>query len=199
MSRAVEPITVSQEGLETIRDAIAAVGDRTLHDWVAVAVWEGRDGDVTVVGEASPLQLKGYLHSGLWAAIHGNEIPRVVTETREISSATDVRSFPKGRMDVVRVGGMAIGRGTFEPGWRWSESLAPIVGTDLCPLTHVGLMLAGSMEVQMAAGERLTINSGEVFALQPGHDAWTLGDETCKVIEILAADDFALPWREASI
>ncbi|MFP5298463.1 MAG: cupin domain-containing protein [Actinomycetota bacterium] len=192
----VGPSVVAQEDLQTIRDAIRATDDRVLHDWVAVAIWGDREGDVTVLGESSPLQLKGYLHSGLWASIHDAQKPLAPAEKQSISDATDVRTFPGGRMDIVRVGGMAIGRGKFEPGWRWTESMAPIVGTDLCPLTHIGLMLAGTMLIELSDGSQMRVRSGEAFAIPANHDAWTVGDEACHVIEILAADDFALPWRE---
>jgi hypothetical protein len=177
--------------LDEIHDAIQAVREAPLQSWVAVAICED-DHDTTVLGDDTPLNLKGYLHSGLWAAAHdfGAE-PE--SESREITSATDVRKFDKGHMDVVRVGGMAIGRGVFEPGFKWSECIKPIVQTESCELQHVGYVLEGEMRVAMDDGEEIDIKQGEAIHISPGHDAWTVGDRACVVLEVMGAKDFALP------
>lgn len=182
----------NSEHVDLIRDAIQATGGRTLYDWVAVALWDGPAGDVTVIGESPPLELKGYLHSGIWAAAHLDEATPPPSESKSLSKSGDVRAFDKGRMDVVKVGGMSIGRGTFGPGWKWSESVQPLVGTDSCELSHVGFVVSGSMRIVMDEGEEFDIKAGEAIHIGPGHDAWTLGDEPCVILEIQSAQQYGV-------
>jgi hypothetical protein len=174
--------------LDEIHDAIQAVREKPLRNWVAVAIWEDT-GETTVLGEDSALNLKGFLHSGLWAAAHSDVEPDV--EGRTLTSAADVRKFDKGHMDVVRVGGTSIGRGVFEPGFKWSECIKPIVGTPSCQLSHVGYVLAGRMKIAMDDGEELVIEAGQAIHVAPGHDAWTLGDEDCVILDVEGAEAFA--------
>jgi hypothetical protein len=175
--------------LDDIHDAIQAVREKPLRGWVAVAIWDDT-GETTVLGDDTPLNLKGFLHSGLWEAAHPAE--GEPAESRTLASATDVRKFDKGHMDVVRVGGTSIGRGVFEPGFRWSECIKPIVGTESCQLAHVGYVLAGRMKVVMDNGDELEIKQGQAIHVAPGHDAWTLGDEDCVVLEVQGAEEFAI-------
>jgi hypothetical protein len=183
MSELMKPIDDS----EAIRDAIQAFREEPLHDWAIVAIWGHSGGDVSVYGESHPLQLKGYLHSGIWALAHSG----VEGHARaKMDIVTDVRSFPHGRMDVVRLAGSTIGRGTFDPGWRWSQSVAPIVGTDLCELPHIGYVISGRMMILPKDGEGYEISAGDAINITPDHDAWTVGDEPCRVLEILSADRY---------
>ena len=179
-----------QPQLDDIHDAIQATREEQLHDWVAVAFWNGPSGDVTVLGEAPSLHLKTYLHSGVWHAAHAEEAePELVHKS--LDAAADVRSFEKGRMDVVKVAGSSIGRGTFEPGWRWSESVGPLIGASECTLAHTGFVVQGSMRIAMADGETFDVAAGEAIHISPGHDAWTLGDEPCVILEVLSAEEYA--------
>jgi len=185
------------ERTEAVRNAIQATREEPLHDWVVVAVWDHAGGEVGVYGESDPLQLKGYLHSGIWSVAHAEpgERPR-----RDMDAAADVRSFPHGRMDVVRLGGSTIGRGTFEPGWRWSESVGPIVGTDMCSLPHVGYVLSGRMMIAPEDGDGFEISAGDAVNISPNHDSWTVGDEPCVVLEILSAERYGkVPSEETDL
>jgi quercetin dioxygenase-like cupin family protein len=83
-----------------------------------------------------------------------------------------------GKVDVVHVGDVTVGRTVFEPGWRWSEHVKPIAGTDSCQSNHAGYCISGRMKVVMDDGEEAEIGPGEAFAISPGHDAWIVGDET---------------------
>jgi hypothetical protein len=172
-----------------IRDAIQASRERPLADWVAVAIWDHTGGDVTVLGDAAPLQLKGYLHSGIWSVAH-DTIPLDEPPIQQLDEAGDIRRFPNGRMDVVRMGGSVVGRGTFEPGFKWSESIGPIVGTTSCLLPHAGYVISGAMGIAMDDGRELTLAAGEAIQIAPGHDAWTIGDEPCVVLEVLSAERY---------
>jgi quercetin dioxygenase-like cupin family protein len=88
-----------------------------------------------------------------------------------------------GRADVVTVAGVTALRGVFEPGWRWSEHVQPIAGTPSCQAAHAGYVLAGRMRVRMDDGTEGEVGPGDVFVASPGHDAWTVGDQACVVID----------------
>ena len=105
-------------------------------------------------------------------------------EIQNIDSPDETRQFKAhGHMDVVTLGDFTIGRGVFEPGWRWSEDVKPIAGTESCQVHHTGICLSGQMTVQMDGGGEVTIGPGDVIVLEPGHDAWTVGDEPCVLLD----------------
>ena len=105
-------------------------------------------------------------------------------EKQNIDSPHETRPFKAhGHMDVVTLGDFTMGRGVFEPGWRWSEDVKPIAGTDTCQVRHTGFCLSGQMTVQMDSGDEITIGAGDVVLLEPGHDAWTVGDEACVLMD----------------
>jgi len=81
-------------------------------------------------------------------------------------------------------GGMTVGMGSFEPGWRWSEDVKPLAGTDSCQVHHLAYMLAGSMAIRLEDGTERRINAGDMADIPPGHDAWVIGDETCVTLDI---------------
>ena len=95
-------------------------------------------------------------------------------------------------MDVVTLGDFTLGRGVFEPGWRWSNDVKPIAGTDSCQVHHTGFCLSGQMTIKPDDGEEITIGPGDVIDLDPGHDAWTVGDEPCVLLDTGVAA-YALP------
>src|SRR6266571_1671643 len=102
---------------------------------------------------------------------------RMRLQRRRFTEASDVRTIPRGRIDVVELDDTVVGRMTYEPGWRWSEDIRPIAGTDTCQYHHLGVVLSGRMRVQMPDGTELEIAPGDVFEIPPGHDAWVVGDE----------------------
>ena len=182
----------TKEQLDRVHDAIQALREEPLYDWVAVGLWNGPTGDVSVYGEAPLLHLKSYLHSGVWQAAHQDE-PEAELIHKSLDAAADVRTFEKGRMDVVKIAGGSIGRGTFQPGWRWSESVGPLIGATECPLAHTGFIVQGRMKIAMTDGDEFEVSAGEAIHIAPGHDAWTLGDEPCVVLEVLSAEEYAQP------
>lgn len=110
---------------------------------------------------------------------------------RSFDSPDEVRLFEgNGHLDVVNLGGI-IGRGVFEPGWRWSTNVKPIAGTDSCQAAHVGYVVSGRMRVRMDDGEEMDFGPGELMSCPPGHDAWILGDETCVVIDWTGFGEYA--------
>ena len=80
------------------------------------------------------------------------------------------------------------GRFTFQPGWRWSECIKPVVKTDTCQLSHVGYCISGSVTVRLKDGTQRTIKAGDSYTIPPGHDAWVEGNEPYSGIEILSAE-----------
>jgi len=98
-------------------------------------------------------------------------------EHKSFDTPDEVREFEKGRGDIVHIGGGEVGRYTLQPGWRWSEHVKPLVGTELCEAPHFQYVLSGTLHVRMADGTEFDVTAGEVNVLPPGHDAWVVGDE----------------------
>ena len=93
--------------------------------------------------------------------------------TKRFETPDEVRDVPKARVEVVKLGDATAMRGTFEPGWKWSESVKPVVGTDLCETEHLGYVISGTMVCRMKDGTELTFKSGDAAIIPPGHDAWS--------------------------
>jgi quercetin dioxygenase-like cupin family protein len=106
-------------------------------------------------------------------------------QAKRFESPDEVRPFKadKGRVELVELAGNAVGRGTFEPGWRWSEHVKPIAGTHSCQVEHIGYVLDGRMRVVMDDGDELEVGPGDVFHMPPGHDAWIVGEKPCVLLD----------------
>jgi class 3 adenylate cyclase len=98
-------------------------------------------------------------------------------QRRRFSEPSDVRTIPRGQIDVVELDDTVVGRMTYAPGWRWSVDVKPIAGTDTCQYHHLGVTLSGRLRAQMPDGTELEIGPGDVFEIPPGHDACVVGDE----------------------
>ena len=96
---------------------------------------------------------------------------------KRLDSPDEVRSFTHGRVEIFEIGDNIVGRTVYEPGWRWSEDVRPIAGTDLCMYHHLGYVLSGTLHVVLEDGTSLDIGPREAFEIPPGHDAWVVGDE----------------------
>lgn len=115
-----------------------------------------------------------------------------VLEVKNLDSPEETRPFVgKGKLDVVTVGGVTVGRGVFEPGWKWSEHVRPLAGTDSCQAAHLGYVLSGRMKVVMDDGTEGEASPGDAVAIPPGHDAWTVGDEPCVVLDFQGFTEYA--------
>lgn len=95
----------------------------------------------------------------------------------------ETRTFEHGVLQGVELVGAKAGKATFQPGWRWSQDVKPIVGTETCEAHHVGYALTGRLHVVTDEGEELEISAGEAYELQPGHDAWVVGDQPFEGLE----------------
>lgn len=98
-----------------------------------------------------------------------------------------------GHLQLVNVESRAVGRATFEPGWRWTEHVGPIAGTELCEAAHVGYYVSGHMVVERADGERMEYGPGDFAQIAPGHDAWVVGSEPCVFLDWQGFADYAKP------
>ena len=112
-------------------------------------------------------------------------------EVKSHNSPDEVRSPNKTRIEVVRLEGFTFGRFNFEPGWRWSECIKPVVKTDSCQVSHAGYAVSGRLTIRLEDGTQRTINAGESYTIPPGHDAWVEGDEPFVAIEVMSAEQFA--------
>ncbi len=98
-------------------------------------------------------------------------------QKRNLSQPDEVRPVGRGRLEVVALGDSVLGRISYEPGWRWSEDVRPIVKTELCEVHHVGYVVSGQLHTEMRDGSVMEVRAGDVFEFPPGHDAWVIGDE----------------------
>jgi hypothetical protein len=115
------------------------------------------------------------------------------TSRKNFYDADEVRDMDKGRVEVVNLGSMQAMRAVFEPGWRWSECVKPIAGTDSCQVAHTGYMVSGHMMIKMDDGTEHEFTAGDVGVIPPGHDAWTIGDEKVVFIDLQGAADYSKP------
>ena len=112
-------------------------------------------------------------------------------ELKAFSKPDEVREFPKGRLELVKVGGAAIGRAIFEPGWRWSTSLKPMMNSKSCEIPHFQYHVSGTLRILMDDGSEFDCKPGDVSLLPSGHDAWVIGDEPAVVVDFQGMLDYA--------
>jgi hypothetical protein len=116
------------------------------------------------------------------------------TVVKRFDHPDEVRPFAAhGHADALDIGGRIVGRGQFEPGWRWSQDVKPIARTDSCQVSHLGYCMSGRMRVTMDSGSQTEIGPGDVFAIPPGHDAEVLGDEPCMMLDYGEFGEYAKP------
>ena len=112
-------------------------------------------------------------------------------ETKSHDAPDETRAPAKTRIEVVKLEGYTVGRLNFEPGWRWSECIKPVVGTESCQNSHVGYAVSGQLTVRLEDGTEKTIRAGDSYTIPPGHDARVVGDEPFVGIEFASAATYA--------
>jgi class 3 adenylate cyclase len=117
-------------------------------------------------------------------------MPRL--QYKSFATPDEVRAFPNGRAEVVRLDESVVGRAVYQPGWRWSTAMPAIAGTARCQLHHLGYAISGTMHVEMDDGEAIDIPPASVYEIPPGHDAWVVGDEPWRTVEWTSARVFGL-------
>jgi len=112
-------------------------------------------------------------------------------EHKNLSSPDETRAFGHGKAEVIQIGGGAIGRLTLEPGWRWSQDVKPIAGTEWCEVPHFQYQVSGRMHVLMKDGTEFELGPGDVSVLPSGHDAWVIGDDPVVAVDWAGAGNYA--------
>jgi quercetin dioxygenase-like cupin family protein len=111
---------------------------------------------------------------------------------KSFEAPDEVREFEKGRFEIVELGGVTIGRATYQPGWRWSEHVGPGVGASFCHVEHVGLVLSGTATAAFEDGSVVELRAGALFYIPPRpHDSWVVGDEPYVSLHFLGAAHYA--------
>ena len=115
----------------------------------------------------------------------------IAYEMKDLGQPDEVREFPNGRLELVNIGDGVVGRLVLEPGWRWSNDVKPIAGTELCEAPHFQYHVAGVLRVITADGTEFDAGPGEVTSLPSGHDAYVVGDEQVVVVDFYGASHYA--------
>jgi quercetin dioxygenase-like cupin family protein len=110
---------------------------------------------------------------------------------KRFESPDESRTFEKGRFDLVRIGGMTLGRASYEPGWKWSVHVGRALGKKSCDVEHVGLVVSGCATAAMDDGRVIEMKAGDIFYIGPGHDSWVVGDEPYVSIHLMGAEKYA--------
>jgi quercetin dioxygenase-like cupin family protein len=110
---------------------------------------------------------------------------------KRFDNPDEVRTFDKGRFELVRIAGMTIGRATYEPGWKWSVHVGRLLGKKSCDVEHVGIVISGRATAAMDDGRVIEMQAGDIFYIAPGHDSWVVGQEPYVSLHLLGASDYA--------
>lgn len=116
-------------------------------------------------------------------------------QVKNVVQADEVRVFEKGRLELVNIAGRMVGRAVFQPGWKWSLHVKPIVKTKSCEAPHFQYQLAGRLKVVMDDGTEFETKAGDVMNIPPGHDAWVVGEEPVIVVDFQGFVDYAKPKK----
>ena len=112
-------------------------------------------------------------------------------EHKDFAAPDEVRQFDKGRLELVNIGGGVVGRLVLDPGWRWSESVKPLVGTELCEAPHFQYHVSGTLRIITAEGREFDAAPGAVTSLPSGHDAYVVGEDPVVIVDFFGATHYA--------
>jgi hypothetical protein len=112
-------------------------------------------------------------------------------EMKSFNKPDEVRTFPKGKLELIKIGGAVVGRATFEPGWKWSTSVQPLVKTKSCEAPHFQYHVSGTIKILMDDGKQFECKAGDVSLLPEGHDAWVVGNEPVIIVDFQGMIDYA--------
>jgi hypothetical protein len=112
-------------------------------------------------------------------------------ERKSFSKPDEVREFPKGKLELVKIGADVIGRLTLMPGWKWSEHVKPVAGTDWCEAPHYQYQVSGRLAIRARDGQELESSAGDVTLLGAGHDAWVIGKDPVVLVDWQGARNYA--------
>jgi class 3 adenylate cyclase len=121
----------------------------------------------------------------------GSALPRL--QSKSFDAPDETRVLPRALARIVNLDEATVGHAVWEPGWRWTTDMQPIIGTQLCEHHHLGYAISGTLAVKTMAGEELEINGGSVYEIPPGHDAWVVGDGPFVTIDWASSRIVGLP------
>ena len=110
---------------------------------------------------------------------------------KKFDEPDEIRKFEKGKFELVHIGGMTIGRATYDPGWKWSDHVGKALGKNSCDVEHVGLVVSGRATAAMDDGRVIEMKVGDIIYIAPGHDSWVVGEEPYVSLHLLGASDYA--------
>lgn len=119
------------------------------------------------------------------------------TEYKNFDKPDEIRTFPHGRVEILKIGEGVVGKMVLEPGWKWSNDVKPIAGTDLCQAPHFQYQLSGRIHVRMESGEEFELGPGSISCLRAGHDAWVVGNEPVILVDWYGATHYAQKGYES--
>ena len=120
---------------------------------------------------------------------------KATMEKKKLSSPDEIRTFDKGKVELVTLGGVTFGRATLQPGWKWSECVKPIAKTKSCQAPHVNYHISGRLKIVMDNGTEKEFRPGDVGVIPPGHDAWVVGKEPVVLLDISGMKEYARPKK----
>jgi len=121
----------------------------------------------------------------------GEVITMARMEGKSLNRPDEVRTFDKGKLEIINIGGRTVGRATFQPGWKWSNSLKPLANTKSCEAPHFQYHISGTLRVKMDDGAERDFKAGDVSLLESGHDAWVIGNEPVVIVDFQGMLDYA--------
>ena len=127
--------------------------------------------------------------------VHSQEIQKVMgaLSVKNFIKADEVREFPKGKVEILSFGESKIGRATLQPGWKWSESLKNMVGTESCEAPHFQYHVSGVLRIKMNEEMEVDCRAGDISLVPPGHDAWVVGNEPVVIVDFQGMANYAKP------
>jgi len=119
---------------------------------------------------------------------------------RRFDQPDEIRTFDKGKFEIIRIGGMTIGRATYQPGWKWSEHVGPTLGQTHCHVEHLGLVVSGHATASMQTGTVHDLTAGNLFYIpaEP-HDSWVVGDQPYVSLHFMGADEYTKNFSPSAI
>jgi mannose-6-phosphate isomerase-like protein (cupin superfamily) len=115
---------------------------------------------------------------------------------KRFENPDETRVFEKGKFEIIEIGGVTVGRATYDPGWKWSEHVGKVLGVHSCQVEHVGMVVSGSAIAAMDEGRAIEMHPGDVFYIPPGHDSWVVGNEPYVSLHFMGAGDYACKHEE---
>jgi quercetin dioxygenase-like cupin family protein len=106
---------------------------------------------------------------------------------KRFENPDEVRTFTKGKFEIIHIAGMTLGRATYEPGWKWSEHAGRALGQENCHVEHIGVVIQGCATAAMSDGRVIELHAGDIFHVGPGHDSWVIGDEPYVSLHLIGA------------